>query len=79
MAQTLPMQFGPDTPSPVCAITAASSRPSARGFGIEAFAEAGGKHRGAAGAGGGAAPERVDHAGRRHQHDHVVGRLAAAT
>ncbi len=29
LAQTLPMQFGPETPSPVSAITAASSRPSA--------------------------------------------------
>ena len=29
LAQTLPMQFGPDTASPVSAITAASSRPSA--------------------------------------------------
>jgi len=44
------MQFGPDTPSPVCAMTAASSRPSA-------------------------ASERVDHGGRWHQHDHMVGIL----
>ena len=45
------------------------------GLRIEAFAEAGGEHRGAARAGGGAALERLDHACRRHQHHHVVGRF----
>ena len=46
-----------------------------RGLAVEAFSEAGGENRGAACAGGGAAPERVDHAGCRHQHDHMVGGL----
>ena len=75
LAQTLPMQLGPETPSPVCAITAASSRAERGGLGVEAFAEAGGEHGGAARAGRGAALERLDHARGRHQHHHVVGRL----
>ena len=78
MAQTLPMQFGPDTPSPVSAITAASSRPSAAASASKPSpkpAENTVALRAPA-----AAPraQRLDHAGRGHQHHHVVGRLAAA-
>ena len=46
-----------------------------RGRRVEALAEAGGKHRGAAGARGSAAAQGLDHARRRHQHNKVIGRL----
>jgi hypothetical protein len=69
------MQFGPDTPRPGLRDNGRELASERRRLGIEALTEAGGKDRGAAGAGGGAALERIDDAGRRHQHDHMVGRL----
>src|SRR3979411_860654 len=74
LAQTLPMQFGPDTPSPVCAITAVSSRPSAAALASKPSPKPAEK-TGALRAPAGAALERVDDAGCRHQHDHMVGSL----
>ena len=69
------MQLGPDTPSPVSAMTAVSSRPSAAASLSKASpkpAENTVALRAPA-----AAPLRsvCDDAGGRHQHHHMVGRL----
>ena len=75
LAQMFPMQFGPETASPVSAITRGEFAAELGALGVKAFAEARREHRGAARARGRAAAQHFRHARRRHQDDEVIGRL----
>ena len=75
LAQTLPMQLGPDTPRPVSSISADSSRPSAAASVSKDSPKPAENTVALRAPAAAPAAQCFDHARCRHQHDQMVGRL----